>query len=100
MFLSEFISRRKINSSLVVGGAGDEPELCLRAGEFFFDPRTGVEDMVRLVLSNVRSLRTGGSQPATPESVSRSGVGKKEEEDAAQEIPVSGERRKDDNYPD
>lgn len=77
----------------MTGSTGDEAELCLRAGEFFFDPRTGVEDMVKLVLSSVQSLRSGGSQVATPDSEAEPApdVQKQEQEDAAQEIPVSGE---------
>lgn len=71
-------------------------ESCLRAGEFFFDPKTGVEDIVKLALASVRSLKSGGSQVLSLDDASSSSDPGSSHEDTAKEIPQPGET--DHNY--
>lgn len=70
-------------------------ESCLRAGEFFFDPKTGVEDIVKLALASVRSLKSGGSQVLSSDDVSSSSdAGSDGGGEDAKEIPQAGETRR------
>ena len=80
-------------SSLAAAAGGAEQEVCLRVGQLFFHPQSGAADIVGLALASVRSLKKGGSQVATADKkgAQEGTVSKKELEEAAQKIPLTGE---------
>ena len=75
----------------------EQAEACIRAGQFFFDPKTGIQEIVELVLSSVRSVKSGEGQVSSSSAVSVSNnnsinsSSKVKDEAIAKAIPQFGE---------